>query len=173
MLPEVTLKYKLIVTQQICSLQVTGLDTWGHFPEPRPTKSPGLPVLAVGPGSDWAWRGLLEAPPGATTLGLGIMRAEGLWGNHVPVTLRCQARGEGGEASSRPNQPCNPIFLPGETGKHLVPPALQSACHTHRHSCQGAMMDKQRPPQTIQMANGQALLPQGHCGSAFVALYWA
>lgn len=121
-------------------------------------------VLGHGVGS---WK-LLLGPP---HFGLEIMRAEGLWGNHVPVTLRCRARGVGVEASSRPNQPCNPISLPGEIGKHLVPPALQLARHTLRHSCQGAMMNKQRPLQTIQMANGQSLSsPSGplwlcFCGS--------
>lgn len=33
-------------------------------------------------------------------------------------------------------------------------------------------MDKQRPPQTIQMANDQSRLPQGHCDCALVVPQW-
>lgn len=93
----------------------------------RSAPSEGLSrVPGHGVGS---WKLLL----GPLHFGLGIKRAEEIWGNHVPAaTHRCQARGEGGEASSRPNQPCDPISLPGETKESIWSLLHFSQPTTHR-----------------------------------------
>lgn len=98
MLPEVTLKYKLIMTQQICSLQgklqawILGEWGWwrGNFPESRLTKSTALPVLAVGPGSDWAW-GVLPQRGLQEFLVMAWAPGSSSWGHH---TLAWELRGQ-------------------------------------------------------------------------------